>query len=259
MNQQIWTRYKLENNQLHRWQLGNVVLQVSKVGKTITINKQESDEKKDEYTHITEDITADPEGGTHFISERSQLFMMAAMPPLPVVFKPQDELKIVPGIQSTIYFQVPFYIQFYLGSIKKHNLLIEYPTVELSQTWFGEPDSGELAFSGTRSVFFTYRPEELKTNHVICPVKLFNASNDILDFQRFLLRVQHLSLYAEKNYLCSNETKVTFKGADITSDVHLIKSKPTFSDQFKLLAAPRVTDGKSLFRRSFHFFKSITQ
>ncbi|NBC81909.1 MAG: DUF432 domain-containing protein [Bacteroidetes bacterium] len=259
MNQQIWTRYKLEDNQLHKWQLGDIQLQVSKVGKTITILKERVDEESPEYLYTTEDTEIDLEGGTKFITDRSQLYMMPAMPVYPIVFKPQDELKIAPGIQSTIYFQVPVYIQFYLGTVKEENRLIEFPSVEMSQTWFGEPDNGELALSGDRSILFTYRPEELKTNHVICPVKLFNDSKEILDFQRFLLRVEHLTLYAEKSYLCSNETRITFRGPDVASDVQPIKSKPTFSQHFKMLANPRSSDNRNLLKRSFHFLKSFTQ
>jgi len=259
MQTDFWKKQTIENAMLYRWQFGSAVIIISRLGKTLTIHKQEIVEENIPNGHDSQTISSVPDEGTHFITDKKQLFVLPALPNQPMVMKPLTDIRIAPGMQSTIFFEVPISVQFYLGNSKPESLLMEIPLLELSQTWFGEPDNGTLGYAGNGRVLFTFQPETIQPNHALCPVKLHNFSRQVLDFQRFLLNVEQLSIYTEENYMCTNETRVTYRGEDSVSDIQIVKSKPGFSDKLKLMSPARDADTTNVFQKSFHFLKSITQ
>ena len=105
----------------------------------------------------------------------------------------------MPDESANLYFRIPLTMQFYFQEVKDENKLFEIPLQRLSDTWFGEADNGEPAFSiGNNydtefSEVQCYLPWE-----AISPVEIINNTTGVFELQRLILRVEDFSLYHEK-------------------------------------------------------------
>jgi len=165
----------------------------------------------------------------------------------------------LPGKNILVFIQIPLWIQFYAGTKKKENLIFECNSIELSSTWFGEPDSGTLAYS------LRLKPDEqlfekpkVFTNKIVCPIRLTNDSNAPLDVQRLLLHGEYLNIYGDGNQLYTNEVKIKFKGISEVSDVQYSNQSPSFSEHTGQISSARSAKANNVISKSFHYIKSLT-
>lgn len=70
-----------------------------------------------------------------------------ALPDRPVLLRPQSPIVILPGRWGQFYFSVPLWIRFVSGSGSGLSTMVEIPSQNLSSTWFGDMESGELCYS----------------------------------------------------------------------------------------------------------------
>lgn len=189
----------------------------------------------------------------------SVLYVLPAMPPKPVVFRSNKKINIRQHQSLRIYLAVPLYVQLYYKQVENDNLLSEFETERLSDTWFGEPDSGTPAFTvGSR---FALKPEELAVSQheVIVPVNIHNNSQQLLDLQRLLIRVDMMNLYLVDNTLISDLGTVEFKGQGQTGQLTFTTDKAVHGSAPKQVAKARVTSNRNILGHSFHVIKQITQ
>ena len=111
------------------------------------------------------------------------------------------------------------------GPPGKRTTLWEYPFTPLSQSFFGNPDSGELCYSIVSSLSSKSINSESKHNMALCPLTIMNKSNQILNFERMILRGPFLTIYFGADNIFTSPVIISFKGADQTSQV-VIKKKP---------------------------------
>jgi len=189
----------------------------------------------------------------------SGLYILPAMPPKPVVFRSNKKISIRQHQTLRIYLAVPLYIQLYYQQIENDNLLCEFETERLSDTWFGEPDSGTPAFTvGSR---FALQSNDLEVNHheVIVPVNIHNNSPQLLDLQRLLVRVDLMNLYLVNNSLTSDLGTIEFKGQGQTGQLTFTTDKAIHGATPRQIAKARVASNRNILGHSFHFIKQITQ
>lgn len=209
-------------------------------------------EKKDDQQETTADVQKD---GEYFQSGKSNsLVIYPALPVKPLVFK-GSKLFVAPKQRVTFFIKIPLDIEiFYSKNLPENRLKLVSP-VRLSDTWFGEPDSGEPAFSIGNEYFLNYREIENNLLTAICPVTIFNNSPAIMAVERLIIRTDNLTLYANTGKIITSVVEIEYKGKDIISSADYHYSKTHHGEKQEVLVKPKNTGG--LLKKNFHFIRSI--
>lgn len=186
----------------------------------------------------------------------NSIVISPALPVKPLVFK-GSSLKVTPKQKFTFFLKIPITIQIYYSKNTPENLIKEIPSRRLSDTWFGEPDSGEAAFALGNEYFLNF--ETLKTSplDVICPISVYNNSPNTLEIQRQIIRVEFLSLYKNAEKIVTSLAQVEYKGQQDLSSADYHYSKIYNGEKQEILAKPRNNSEKSLLKINFHSIKNI--
>lgn len=193
----------------------------------------------------------------YVVGKEQPVYLEPALPELPIVVKPIDELSIIPGNQLEVYLEIPLMIAVTFGPPGKRTTLWEYPFTPLSQSFFGNPDSGELCYSIVSSLSSKSLKSESKHNMALCPLVIMNKSNQILNFERMILRGPFLTIFFGADHIFTSPVTISFKGAEQTSQV-VIKKKPQEEiPPMRIASYPRKKEEKSVLKKSFFFLKTL--
>ena len=186
----------------------------------------------------------------------NSLVIAPALPAKPMVFKGSG-LNVLPNQKVTFFLKIPLAFQIYFSKVQPENLLREITYQRLSDTWFGEPDSGEPAYALGSEYYLNQDEIKITDFEAICPVVVHNTTSTNLNVQRLLIRDEDVTLYKNNNKIITSVVHIIFKGDDIASEVDYKFSKQYHGENEQVLAKPRNTSGKKLLNLSFHFIKNI--
>jgi len=202
-------------------------------------------------------LTSESSVDDYFQTGKSNsLIIVPAMPVKPLVFKGSG-LYVLPKQKMTIFLKIPLAFQIYFSKVQPENLLKEITYKRLSDTWFGEPDSGEPAFALGSEFYLTMDEIQITDLEAICPVIIENNSATILNLQRLLIRDENVTLYKNDEKIVTSVVHVEFKGNDVASSVDYRYSKELNGEKQEILAKPRNSSGKNLLNMNFHFIRNI--
>ena len=182
---------------------------------------------------------------------------MPALHDRAVVISSETPTRILPGNSAMFFVSIPIWLQIYAGEGKKA-MLIEVPTVTLSNTWFGDRMDGELCYS--LSTHARRKVEELKvsTQRAVCPFHVSNNSAEQLDFQMMAVHVEHLKIYKGQNQLWTNEVYINFLNKDQLTQVNFSEKKPCIIQDCELIAEERIPIDKSILKLGIGFLRSFS-
>lgn len=186
----------------------------------------------------------------------NSLIIAPALPVKPMVFKGSG-LNVLPEQRVTIFVKIPLTFQIYFSKIQPENLLREITYKRMSNTWFGEPDSGEPAFTLGSEYFLNFDEIVITDFEAICPITVKNSATENLNVQRLIIRDENLTLYKNGNRMVTSTVHVEYKGTDIVSSVDYQYSKQYCGEKQEILAKPRNSSGRSPLKLNFHFIKTI--
>jgi hypothetical protein len=212
-----------------------------------------SDNCPDDDVFLTSESSVDDYFQT---GKSNSLIIVPAMPAKPLVFKGSG-LYVLPKQKMTIFLKIPLAFQIYFSKVQPENLLKEITYKRLSDTWFGEPDSGEPAFALGSEFYLTMDEIQITDLEAICPVIIENNSATILNLQRLLIRDENVTLYKNDEKIVTSVVHVEFKGNDVASSVDYRYSKELNGEKQEILAKPRNSSGKNLLNMNFHFIRNI--
>ena len=256
----MWNKITLEKDLRYSLGIGDLLMWVSNSDKEWKVSYNRVNEPTPEFSPLNVSMDAAEKDWITIVADKNRsLNIVPSLPDRPVVIKPLNEFKILPKSNTQLFIPIPVWLQLYAGTEKKERLIMELPSEELSSTWVGEADNGILAYSLKNKLHSQLDKNKLAFHEVLCPVKVSNESGIILDFNRFVLNVDQLSIYTENNKLFTNEVHVKFKGESVLSDVHFATQSPSFIEGAKKISEPRDGSKKNALKRSFYFFKSLTQ
>jgi hypothetical protein len=185
-----------------------------------------------------------------------KLYILPALPSRPVVLK-NSGMRILPGQNMRFFLKIPLNLQFYSDNPVPENFITEYSVIRLSDTWFGEPDDGELAFA----LGSYYQKDEglleLQPWEAVCPVRISNNSGLMLEVQRFIVRVENLALVRSGGRIMTSMIEIEYKGRDQVSNATYHIGRSVHGADYQELSAPRYYTGKSGLKINFHFIKNI--
>ena len=186
----------------------------------------------------------------------NSLVIAPALPVKPMVFKGSG-LNVLPGQKITIFVKIPLTFQIYFSKVLPENLLREITYKRMSNTWFGEPDSGEPAYTLGSEYFLDFNEIGINDFEAICPVSVKNSANDNLNVQRVIIRDENLTLYKNNNQMVTSHVQIEYKGKDMISLVDYQYSKLFHGEKQEILAKPRNSASKNVLKLNFHFIKNI--
>ncbi len=144
-----------------------------------------------------------------------------------IVSKPLVNVTIPANSTASFFCGVPLWINLSVGKVDQSQHLCIIPTCNLSRTWFGTPKDGEACYASSTKAARNFSELEPYQFRVICPVTINNRSGEPLLFERICMRVNHLKLFQGKQYLWSNEIRVTKSSPFEVSQVSYGTMPPT--------------------------------
>lgn len=213
-------------------------------------------ERKDDEVLITRERTDISNSFRYITGKELDVFLEPGLPDLPMTLKPQNPLSILPGKKMEAIIEVPLVIKILYGSKIKKNLLIEIPIDELSRSFFGNPDSGEISYFLESQLFKSIDSYTKQDRSIYCPVTIINKSTQNLEFERMILRVPYLSIYFGQDSLFSSPVEIIFRGQDQISQIIYKKYSPK-DKVLELASTPRQVQDRSLLKKSFYFIKTL--
>ena len=191
------------------------------------------------------------------LQEEGDYFLNPILPDKPMVLRPAHTLSILAGGFLKTMVPVTLFPSLVVRVDDKERIVREWPLPVLSKTWFGDPVEGEAAYSMSAPLDEKGVLPAPDPWVALCPLTIRNESPDILDFQRMILRVPYLTLYAGKKRIYTNELTVRFRGVDQISQVQISARFPDVGESVEKLSGPRSRSDWRLLRKSFSFIKSL--
>lgn len=158
------------------------------------------------------------------VGDLPKIHLAPTYPDRAVVVRPEVPFSVLPGERVQFYVGVPVSIR--LVSPNDFPLL-QVPVQTLSNTWFGLPTDGELAYAIRTRARRDVTTFSINPLRVICPVRVKNQSKELLNFERICIRPQFLSLYEDALLgLWANESSMIVRSAKEASRVAYSRSAP---------------------------------
>ncbi|RKX84516.1 MAG: hypothetical protein DRP57_05730 [Spirochaetes bacterium] len=189
------------------------------------------------------------------------------LPDRPLIVKTESPFFLAAGTEKLIFIGIPIWIA--VNSAGKEKIrLLEAPLQILSNTWFGNFESGELCY------WASVRAEQpqvgkpqaeqpqagqqaQQTLKALCSVRLSNMANESLPVEKMYLPVPNLTLFNADGRLWTDEVAVSCRGADEAGQVKFSGKPPENLIHASIAAAPRQKSAKNIFLKSFSSINSI--
>lgn len=183
-----------------------------------------------------------------------ELRLVPVLPDRPLVVRPEDSFRIPPGAKVRIYVPVPVWVRVQTDD---RTVLTEVPTVHLSNTWFGAPDQGELAWALKTDTLHEYEGIPVTPHEALCRVDINHKGKDQLELSRLFLRAAHLRVYRAGERLWTNAVKATYEGGDRVGSVDYLKRAPSQAVGAVRLSDEREPSTGTLVRARAGLLKSL--
>jgi hypothetical protein len=258
--QNFWNKYEFSVGQIMLFKAGYVEVFVKHISNGWLIKGRATEEPYTELQVEGVEEISDDSDVFHFQTGKSHvLHVVPALPNKAVVFRNNKNIKVSAGQLANLFFRIPLNIQFYFQEVKEENRMLELPLQRLSDTWFGEADNGEPAFSIGSNYDKSFDEVFPAGWEAIAPVEILNNTAGLLDLQRLILRVEDFSLFYKNGMILSNHISIDFKGHEHAGSVNLSLRKEIHGQKPVQMAKPRSNESKNLLRKSFYFIKNIYQ
>lgn len=256
----FWKKYEFALNQTRLFKTGFAQVWVKHIPNGWLIKSQMNNHPINGLEVEDVDDLEDSADVLHYHSGKShELIVVPALPTKSVVFRNNKNLKISAGEATDLFLRVPVNLQIYFQEVKDENRMLDLPTKRLSDTWFGDIDGGEPAFSIGSNYDKSFPEVQAFDWEAILSVEIINNTSGSLDLQRLILHVEEFQIYLKNKQLLTNHATIEFKGQEQAGSVNLSVRKEIHGDKPIQLARPRSLDSRNLLRRSFFFIKNIYQ
>jgi len=259
-NNGYWSQIDFSDGATRYWEFGRLRLWIRKQGNEWqTVSDFISKEAEQPCMAETVDDPADVEWNRFVSGSEAVLELLPVLPDRPIIVRPASPFRILSGSSASLYLYVPVWIQIGVFSKNRRRIITEFPSELLSSSWFGDMKTGELCYSFKEHLL--PQPVVPSENEwfAVCPLKIKNASQSILEFQRFCLRCVHLSMFTGPKGLFTNEIQVSFSGEDQLSQVVFSSKPPEVETPLEIITKPRIPYSSNILKKSFSFFKTLTE
>ncbi len=257
----MWSTYKFEEHTIYSAKAGHMLFWIGRLNSfwQVATTWEKSIAFTSEGLKEVKSIPTDIRWNQLVAGKHNDLIIHPALPDRPVIIKPDESVAVLPSMKIELMIKIPLWIQLYSHSVKPQNLIYEFPSVQLRQTWFGDSDSGELAYRLPGNIFYGLAKDPIQKFEAVCPVRIHNESTSLMSFQRLSIHAHQLNLYTNGDIFCTNELRVSHKEEEQESDVQIVNGSPGLAGGHKQISDARIKTNTNLLRKSFHMLKSFTQ
>lgn len=166
----------------------------------------------------------------------------------------------LPGRRAArVFVRMPVFVQVVVSSPAMDEILaLDEPSQVLSDTWWGNIESGELAYWHTTTARAEVSDDLFVPHIAMCPIQLDNQSGEPLHVERFSVRALHLSLFRSGSRVWTDEVKVTYLAAAEGSHIEFGGVPPVEQPGGERVAEPRVPIRKGFQARTFDRLRSFS-
>ncbi|MFH1531938.1 MAG: hypothetical protein ABIK09_14525 [Pseudomonadota bacterium] len=184
----------------------------------------------------------------------TRLQLIPVLPDRGVVVRPTGSFRIPPGVKVRLFVPLPVWVRVATGSA---TVLTEVPTTHLSNTWFGEPDAGELSWAVKADPRFTFEDHAPAGHEALCRVDIHHKGGEQIELNRLFVRVEHLRVYRAGAHLWTNGIKAVYEGGEKVGSVDYLKSAPSQAAGAVKLSDEREPVGGALVRARAGLLRSL--
>lgn len=188
----------------------------------------------------------------------SALVIRPAMPDRVLVVSHEHRYHLPPRRDAKVYVRIPLFVQVVMTYKRHETVLLDVPSIVLSDTWWGTFTEGELAYwlsTTARSAV----EDSLFLPHVgMCTLRMVNESAEPLPVERFALQAAHLSLFTDGRKNWTDEVRVRYEDRPEGSEIRFGEEPPAEAGPADLLAAPRIRPGRGIHVRTFDRLRSLS-
>lgn len=250
----FWTNHSFRDGQTARFKLGPLTAWIRHLKDEWQVCTEYDEDHDDrDACDVTFDVDVPAEGDWQrwIGGVTRRLRLIPAMPDRPVIVRPAARFAISPGATGTFYVRIPVWIRLVAG--EKEIPLAEIPSILLSNSWFGAPDSGDFCYSLRTTARRDLDAGDLQPFRARCAMHVANKSDsDELNIQRLCVHARSLAVYEHQGRLHTNSINVEYLGeAELPSVEHL--SEPPMP-KAKLLCDPRNLSTAERLKRRLNTF-----
>lgn len=188
--------------------------------------------------------------------EHTALQLAPQTPDRPVIVVPEYTFRLVPGATARIYVRIPLWVAILYSDSR---VLTEIPTVTLTKTWFGGPAEGELCYGISTTARRTIIRKDIQSHQMVCTITVSNKSDEDLQVEKILFRVERLTIFQKDDCFWSDETEIVYHGGKHHSDIIMTGRVPDEVKEAKKKMGPRNPVKKSFTVRTFQILKDLPQ
>ena len=257
-----WEPVKIDKYTDYYWQAGPLSLWIRRNEDEWLVAYESQSANADSEEFIIAQKRENPgtlEPTRYVLSENSGIIqLLPVLQDRAVVVGSEIPVRILPKNRALFFVSIPVWIRILIGEKKNRITLTEIPTINLSNTWFGDPMTGELGYSLTTSARRSIEDSIPSLYRAVCPVWIINSSQAALDFQKLSIHVEHLRVYGGKLRIWTNEVRITFTGEDQLSRIDFSDKKPALEEGCTMISDERTPVDKSLLKKSVSILRYFT-
>lgn len=158
---------------------------------------------------------------------------------------------MLPEKGKVLYFMsIPVWVQLKVGK-KKAVFFDAIPTVQMSDTWFGDQFSGELCYALHSKARRDLKSLLILPHRAICPMMICNTVSIPLECKKFSFKAKYLNIYESEGSLWSSRVNVDYHGGEKYSQIRYENTVPDEAKAGELLLKAQFNAPKKFFRKMF--------
>ncbi|NNF14134.1 MAG: DUF432 domain-containing protein [Gemmatimonadetes bacterium] len=191
------------------------------------------------------------------VPEGEDLELQPVLPDRPVVVSPEQPFFLPPEGRARVFVRIPLFVKVQTsGEATEASTLEEFPSVVLSDTWWGSFTEGDLGYWLETRARREITPELYSPHLAVCPFVLVNRSDQPLPVERFAVRVAYLTLFGRGQAVWTDEVQVRYSGGPEGSEIHYTGKVPEDAGDVAPLATSREPAPRGFNARTFGRLKA---
>lgn len=191
------------------------------------------------------------------VPAEESLALHPALPDRLVVVSPEQPFHLPPEGRARVFVRIPLFVRVRTtGEASSATTLEEFPSVVLSDTWWGAFTEGEVGYWLETRARREITPELYSPHLAVCPFTLVNRSTQSLPVERFAVRVAYLTLFGRGNAVWTDEVQVRYRGGPEGSEIRYTGKVPDDAGDVELLADSREPAPRGFHARTFGRLKA---
>lgn len=191
------------------------------------------------------------------VPEGMDLALQPVLPDRPVVVSPEQPFFLPPGGRARVFVRIPLFVKVQTtGDVGESSTLEEFPSVVLSDTWWGSFTEGDLGYWLETRARREITAELFSPHLAVCPFFLVNSSSQALPVERFAVRVAYLTLFGRGEAVWTDEVQVRYSGGPEGSEIRYTGKVPDDAGDVAPLADSREPAPRGFNARTFGRLKA---